>query len=216
MTVTASRFERKRLDLYETEKWATEALLHHLGLPGNAKIWEPAAGNHKIADVLRSHGYKVITSDIETYDKRHDAVMDFMGPRFGHRNPDCDAIITNPPYGKGNRQAVEFARLALERCDCWVALLLTAKFDFGKTRKFLFRDNPRYFAKIALLDRIQWFEGATTGTEDHAWYVWQPTVLDRIDPICLYAAKDDVAADKEADQLSRAVSDLEDEYARAG
>ena len=29
-------------------------------------------------------------------------------------------------------------------------------------------------------------------------------------------APDDVAADKEADQLSRAVSDLEDEYARAG
>ena len=65
MTVVASNFERKKNELYETEPWATEALLRHLGLPGNAKIWEPAAGNHKIADVLRAHGFEVITSDID-------------------------------------------------------------------------------------------------------------------------------------------------------
>ena len=53
-----------------------------------------------------------------------------------------------------------------------MALLLTAKFDFGKTRRHLFRDNPRFAAKIALIDRIQWFPGDTSGTEDHAWYVW--------------------------------------------
>ena len=84
-----------------------------------------------------------------------------------------DAIITNPPYGKGNRDAVKFAELALERCPGLVALLLTAKFDFGKTRRHLFRDNPRFCAKIALVDRIQWFPGDSSGTEDHAWYVWQ-------------------------------------------
>lgn len=67
-----------------------------------------------------------------------------------------------------------FARLALERCDGLVALLLTAKFDFGKTRRFLFDENPRFWAKIALLDRIQWFPGESSGTEDHAWYVWGP------------------------------------------
>lgn len=215
MTVVASNFERKKNELYETEPWATEALLRHLILPGEAKIWEPAAGSHKIADVLRAHGYVVRTSDIQSYGRPHDAIFDFLILR-PHREPHIDAIITNPPYGKGNRQAVEFARLALERCDGWVALLLTAKFDFGKTRKFLFRDNPRFHAKIALLDRIQWFEGDTTGTEDHAWYVWQPVNYPHSAPICVYAGKDDVAADKEAAQLARAVSDLQDEYARAG
>lgn len=189
MTVVASNFERKKNELYETEPWATEALLHHLGLPGNAKIWEPAAGNHKIANVLRSHGYEVITSDIETYEKRHDAVMDFLAPRFDYKNPNCDAIITNPPYGKGNRQAVEFARLALERCDGWVALLLTAKFDFGKTRKFLFRDNPRYFAKIALLDRISWAGNGETGTEDSCWMVWGPSTGAPYQPKMIWAEK---------------------------
>jgi hypothetical protein len=36
----------------------------------------------------------------------------------------------------------------------------------------LFRDNPRFCAKIALIDRVQWFPGEKSATEDHAWYVW--------------------------------------------
>lgn len=76
--------------------------------------------------------------------------------------------------GKGNRDAVRFAEVALERCNGMVALLLTAKFDFGKTRRHLFQDNPRFMAKIALLDRISWAGNGETGTEDHAWYVWGP------------------------------------------
>lgn len=180
MTVVASNFERKPNELYETEAWATRALLKHLPFEPGATIWEPAAGNHKIADVLReADDLNVVTSDIATYDRPHDMIFDFLkgtGVR-GHgiaSSLDGDAIVTNPPYGKGNRDAVTFARLALERCQGWVALLLTAKFDFGKTRFDLFRDNARFCAKIALVDRIQWFPGATTGTEDSAWYVWGP------------------------------------------
>lgn len=171
MTVVASRYARKENDLYQTEPWATEALLRHFPVAG-LTVWEPAAGNHLMADVLEEHGANVLTSDIATYDRPHDHKCDFfhdgpLFPLFAY-----DAIITNPPYGKGNRDAVRFAELALQRCDGLVALLLTAKFDFGKTRRHLFADNPRFAAKIALLDRIQWFPGDTSGTEDHAWYVW--------------------------------------------
>ncbi|GGC70563.1 hypothetical protein [Chelatococcus reniformis] len=172
MTVVASNYARKENDLYQTEPWATEALLRHFPVGVGSFIWEPAAGNHMIADVLRKHGASVFTSDIATYD-RQNAQIDFL--LSGELETGMfNALITNPPYGKGNRQAVRFAELALERCDGWVALLLTAKFDFGKTRQHLFRDNPRYAAKIALVDRIQWFPGDTSGTEDHAWYVWGP------------------------------------------
>lgn len=171
MTVTASNFERRANDLYETEAWATEALLRRFPVAG-LTVWEPAAGNHAIARVLREHGASVVTSDIETYDNRHDAVVDFLEKRFAYQNPRHDAIITNPPYGRGNRDAVRFAQLSLERCKGMVALLLTAKFDFGKTRASLFRDNPRFMAKIALVDRISWAGNGETGTEDHAWYVW--------------------------------------------
>lgn len=172
MTVVASNYARKENDLYQTEPWATEALLRHFPVDGMT-VWEPAAGNHLMADVLRDHGAQVRTSDIAVYDRSHDAMFDFLVLR-PHHEPSIDAIVTNPPYGKGNRDAVRFCQLALERCDGFVAMLLTAKFDFGKTRANLFRDNPRFCAKIALVDRIQWFPGDTSGTEDHAWYVWGP------------------------------------------
>jgi len=171
MTVVASAYARKENDLYQTEPWATEALLRHFPVSG-LTVWEPAAGNHLIADVLREQGASVVTSDIATYDRQHDADVDFLAPRFAYKNPKHDAIITNPPYGKGNRDAVKFCEFALQRCPGLVAMLLTAKFDFGKTRLHLTRDNPRFAAKIALVDRIQWFPGDTSGTEDHAWYVW--------------------------------------------
>jgi hypothetical protein len=174
MTVVASNYARKENDLYQTEPWATRALLRHLTVMGKT-VWEPAAGNHLLADVLREAGAKVRTSDIATYDRQHDAIFDFLIDR-PHSEPSVNAIITNPPYGKGNRDAAKFARLALERCNGWIALLLTAKFDFGKTRVDLFGRNPRFIAKIALLDRIQWFPGETSGTEDHAWYIWGPSI----------------------------------------
>lgn len=187
MTVVASNYARKENDLYQTEPWATRALIRHFPVRGLA-VWEPAAGNHLMADVLREEGAGVRTSDIATYDRQHDAIFDFLG-KDNLPNAHYSAIITNPPYGKGNRDAVEFARLALERCPGMVALLLTAKFDFGKTRKFLFQDNPRFMAKIALLDRIQWFEGATTGTEDHAWYVWGANVNQAVYPKLLWGER---------------------------
>lgn len=176
MTVVASNYARKQNDLYQTEPWATEALLRHFPVSG-LTVWEPAAGNHLIADVLREHGASVLTSDIATYDHEHDVWFDFLADKaddFGAVGKH-DAIITNPPYGKRNRDAVRFCELALERCGGLVAMLLTAKFDFGKTRRHLFADNPRFMAKIALLDRIQWFPGEMSGTEDHAWYVWGQT-----------------------------------------
>ncbi|MFK4826035.1 hypothetical protein ACI0FM_14785, partial [Paenochrobactrum sp. BZR 588] len=176
MTVVASNYARKENDLYQTEPWATEALLRRFPVEGQ-HVWEAAAGNHLMADVLKENGASVFTSDITTYDRDHDEHYDFLGAQNPHWPAACDAIITNPPYGKGNRDAVKFAERALERCSGLVALLLTAKFDFGKTRRHLFADNPRFIAKINLVDRIQWFEGATTGTEDHAWYVWGATPL---------------------------------------
>lgn len=177
MTVVASNYARQQNDLYQTEPWATEALLRRIPYLTEKLVWEPAAGNHLLADVLRDFGgAKVVTSDIVTYDRPHDFILDFLNspPSIYPPYDRPDAIVTNPPYGKSNRDAVKFARLALQRCHGWVALLLTAKFDFGSTRADLFRDNPRFAAKIVLVDRIQWFPGEHGGTEDHAWYVWNP------------------------------------------
>jgi len=173
MTVTSSGYDRQKNDLYETEEWATEALLRHLPKIHAWCIWEPSNGNGKISSVLERHGAFCFKTDIQDYEQEN-IYFDFLNQSGFTIAGKPHAIITNPPYGKGNRHAVKYAELALDLCDGYVALLLTAKFDFGKTRQHLFKNNSRYFGKIALLDRIQWFEGATTGTEDHAWYIWGP------------------------------------------
>lgn len=175
MTVTASGYEQQRNQLYETPYWAVEALLLHLKVMG-LRVWEPAAGNHRVADILQIWGASVTTSDIEKYERAHDAIYDFFSPLPRTPIP-FDAIITNPPYGLGNRQAVTFTRNALACCNGWVAMLLTAKFDWGSTRVDMFRDCPRWHKKIVLIDRLRFFDSpdATDGTEDHAWYIWRPT-----------------------------------------
>lgn len=178
MTVVASNYARKENDLYQTEPWATQALLRHFPVGAGVTVWEPAAGNHLMADVIRETGAEVTTSDIATYDRPHDVTFDFLKGIYSGRA--FDALYTDPPYGKGNRDAVRFARIALQRCAGTIALLLTAKFDFGKTRADLFGENPRFAAKIALVDRIQWFPGNSSGTEDHAWYIWGPAPGDEI------------------------------------
>ncbi|KFC62756.1 hypothetical protein FF80_03323 [Devosia sp. LC5] len=188
MTVGPSKFAPVANQFYQTEPWATEVLLRHFPVGRDDVVWEPAAGAHLMADVIREHGAFVVTSDIETYTKGHHFICDFIDGPADQLLPQPHAIITNPPYGKGNRMAVRFAELSLERCTGLVALLLTAKFDFGKTRRHLFQDNPRFMAKIALLDRISWAGNGETGTEDHAWYVWGPAGQQR-QPLMLWGAK---------------------------
>src|SRR6478735_8345078 len=187
MTVVASRYARVANDLYQTEPWATQVLNRFFPVAG-LTIWEPAAGNHLMADVLRECGALVTTSDIAVYDRPHDLMFDFLNdPRPVVCN--VDGVIMNPPYGQQNRDAVRFARLALQRCRGLVALLLTAKFDFGNTRFDLFRDNPRFAAKIALTDRLSWTLDGETGTEDHAIYVWRGIDQPTAPPVLLYGGK---------------------------
>lgn len=174
MTVVASGYEQQRNDLYETERWAILALLQHYPELLEDICWEPSAGNHRIADVVEEHGPPCYTSDIETYDRQHDMLLDFFDATEminGSIN-----LVTNPPYGKRNALAQRYARHALQICKGWVALLLTVKFDSGKTRTDLFRDNYRFRGKLVLVDRIRWFdgEGSTDGTEDNAWFIWGP------------------------------------------
>lgn len=177
MTVVKSSFPPSPNDLYETEEWATQVAINHLKILGfwrNGTVWEPAAGNHKMVGPLMSAGAKdVLTSDIHTYTKPHNFMFDFLSDDTPAIEGEFD-IVGNPPYGAGNHVARRFAEKALNRCEGYVALLLTAKFDFGSTRLSLFRDCPRFAAQVALVDRISWANNDRTGTEDHAWYIWGP------------------------------------------
>lgn len=188
MTIVASNYARQENDLYQTEPWATRALLRNLHIPSNSIVWEPFAGTHMMSDVLCEGGRRVITSDIRNYNCGHTFLLDFLSNRRPPPQYRYHHIISNPPYGPRNNLAPVICRRALERCNGTIAMLLPAKFDFGRTRSDLFGDNPRYAMKIALVDRIQWFPPGE-GTEDHAWYVWGPIFRRPLPPIIRYEGR---------------------------
>jgi hypothetical protein len=172
VTIVKSKFPPQKNQFYPTPPWVTRALLRHVDVVGK-RVWEPAAGDHRMADVLRHAGADVLTSDIADYGSRHNLIFDFLDGSSVTEWA-CEMLITNPPFGARNELAVRFAELALLRCAGTVALLLNANFDFAKTRRHLFADNPRFFAKIALVDRIRFHDGPhhKDGTQDHAWFIW--------------------------------------------
>lgn len=174
MTVVRSAKPLQKNSFYPTPFWATVALLRHINIDG-LTVWEPAAGDHRMADVLGCHAARVLTSDIAHYGRDHNLIFDFL--QDDTVAPwSVDALITNPPYGARNELAVPFARLALRRCAGTVALLLTANFDGAKSRVDLFHGNSRFQKKLVLVDRCRWFTGKGTldGTSDHAWFIWGP------------------------------------------
>jgi hypothetical protein len=177
MTTTQSGYERQAHDLYETPTWVIDALAEVIPLRGRI-VWEPACGPGKMVGALRARGATVIASDYVDHGLDGATRFDFTSdePQPVTR---IHAIITNPPYGKGNRMAEIFARKAIDRIPNggFVALLLPTKFDHGKTRSDLFGDCPHFAGKIVLTERIQWFEGDHSSTESHAWFIWRRDAL---------------------------------------
>jgi hypothetical protein len=160
MSQRVSGFQRKPLDGYETPEWVTEALIPHLPrVP--ALVWEPAAGTGKMVTVLARHAL-VHATDIT-------AGVDFLtAPPV----PDCDGIITNPPFALAAR-VIEHALALMEPCGGIVAMLLRVDFDSAKTRRHLFADCPAFAGKLVLTRRITWFEGGTSSPSfNHCWMTW--------------------------------------------
>ena len=101
--------DREKYDYYATEPKATEELLklEHF----SHYIWEPAAGEGHIAEVLKSHNYDVVTNDIIERNYPLDGEMDFFNvTKENMSNTIPRDIITNPPY----KYAKEFVEHALD------------------------------------------------------------------------------------------------------
>ncbi len=193
MTVVASKYALRANNFYETEPWCVDTLLRFISLgPSNTVIWEPAAGGHKIVDAIIANGYpNVYSSDItDDYGRKHDMILDFLKKPDDYNPFDASVIITNPPYGQGNKLAVAFCRKALATKGVeLVAMLLTSKFDFGSTRVDLFRDNNSFYGKLNLIDRISWAGNGKTGTDDNAWLIWDKMKDPNEPPQLFYGGK---------------------------
>ena len=51
-------------------------------------------------------------------------------------------------------------------------MLLRNDFDSAITRQHLFRNEPRFAFKLVLLNRIKWFDGPSSPSDNHAWFCW--------------------------------------------
>lgn len=91
-------------DLYETPVWVSQIIVSLLREKFNfntGTVFEPAAGNLAISNVLLSHGYNVISRD-----KNKMGWNEFQHDYLEQAPPDYDVLVTNPPPS----QAREFLR----------------------------------------------------------------------------------------------------------
>lgn len=179
--------ERQQHDYYATDPKAVEALLEReMFCP---YVWECACGEGHISEVLKTHGYKVKSSDL--YDRGYEGteIIDFLTVRKEDTDHDFSRdIITNPPY----KYAKEFVEKALEisMYSTKIAMLLKLTFLEGQGRKELFE---KYKPKTIYVfgSRIDcWKNGIKPEKPQkavcYAWFVWQKgykgdPVIKRID-----------------------------------
>lgn len=178
MTVTASNYARQDLERYYTPAWVVDALLGVEAFDGLTV--DPAAGGWHLVEAMRAHGCLC-----EGFDIAPDPDLvgiwrteNFLSWTIAHSPTDCRNIVTNPPYGKSGRLAVDFIQHALNLTSPIkgkVAMLLRVDFDSAKGRRFIFNDHPAFEAKYVLTKRIRWVnlpQSAAGPTENHAWFVW--------------------------------------------
>jgi hypothetical protein len=166
--VARDAYAERGHDLYETPAPATHALLNEEKFTGT--IWEPAAGRGALSRVLRARGYRVVCTDLISYDGADEDVkggVDFL--KQEHVPKGVKAIVTNPPF----MLAEEFVRHALALVPR-VAMLSRLGFlcsisradilDGGK----LARVYP--FANTVSFNRDG--EGVRGHAIEFAWFVW--------------------------------------------
>lgn len=178
MSQRNSGYLRQEADNYATPAWVTRALIPHI--PERIKtIWEPAAGEGAMTNVLRERPKAVVkATDIRPGNGMPTAPesIDFLAAHLCR----CEAVVTNPPF----YLAQEFIEQALEltfRESGFVAMLLRSDFDHAKSRRHLFDDNPAWAKRLVLTRRIVWFVDPLTGkpkaspSVNHAWFMWDWT-----------------------------------------
>jgi hypothetical protein len=146
-----------RKDLCQTPAYAIVPLLPYL----SGHIWECAEGEGYLVDSLKSHGYRVTGTDILTG-------CDFLDYPY---SPDCDVILTNPPFSKKYK--------FLEKCyDLGkpFALLMQIEVLGAVTAQRLFK---KYGFELMLLDKRVDFKMPNKGWNGKgawfpvAWFCWK-------------------------------------------
>jgi hypothetical protein len=156
----AANPNRDVYDFYPTDPLWTKALLDSVKF--DKWLWECAAGQGHITDVLEAAGFDVYSSDIQGF--RGEDGVDFLeleGPQW-----DRD-IITNPPYALLD----DFITQSLKLTDGTVALLanLQAAGGTNRTRSVWTITPPSLILIIPQRMKVN----GKASQFCHAWFVWE-------------------------------------------
>lgn len=162
--------DRANYDYYATPAKAVECLLELESF--SSKIWEPAAGELHISNVLKQNGYEVYSTDI--IDRTNGGLVekDFLSSSTGDWEGD---IITNPPFAI----ATDFIEKALEIVpeNSKIAFFLRVQFLEGVRRRKLFEHSPpvRVWVSSRTLRCAKNgdFASATGNASTYCWFIWQ-------------------------------------------
>ena len=154
-------------EFFPTQAWATEGLLARVKFSN--PVWEPAAGDGAMADVLVKRGYAVLASDLR--DRGNPSVqsgVDFLTvPKVT-----VGSVVTNPPFSL----AEEFISKALACAEQRVAMLLRLAFLEGQRRRTLWESTPLeqvlVFSKRVSFRRGLDVNEIGNGKIAFAWFVW--------------------------------------------
>lgn len=161
--------EREQNDYYATEPKALELLLDLETF--DTFVWECACGQGHLSEVLKKHGYNVMSTDLiyRDYGAGNVDFLQYNGTFDGD-------IITNPPY----KYAKEFVEHALEIIPDGhrVAMFLKLQFLESKARRKLFDVAPPHTIYISS-SRLRCamngdFDKYSKSTAvAYAWFIWE-------------------------------------------
>ena len=161
--------ERERNDFYATPPHATNLFLNNFKLEGT--ILEPSCGMGHISEVVKAHGYEVLSKDIIDYGYGNE-ISDFMEEEGTY-----GTVISNPPF----KIAKEFVEKALKVSDRYVIFLLKLQFLESEARKEMFQNTPLKYVYVHSKRIACWKGGEEfdekgkkwAGTQAYAWFVWE-------------------------------------------
>jgi hypothetical protein len=167
--------ERREADFYPTPAFCTNALLAEVKF--SRMILDPAAGEGAILDAVSdwdmADGSPFITLGLELDERRADIAAKkhrvYCADALTDSWPQCDAVITNPPYSL----ASEFVARAMGQAPSVPkAFLLPLGFLGSEGRVAMHRGYP---SDLYVIPRRPSFTGdGQTDAEVYGWFVWSP------------------------------------------
>lgn len=171
--LTEQERQWKAVDFYGTPPWAARAGAEtaRLLFPEARVVREPACGMGSMAGPLAEHFEEVIATDVFPHTPETQ-VVDFFDDAAWPEEPDCDVIMTNPPFVT----AGDFLRLSLRRARLGVGFLVRTVWVESEGRYDLFcGDHPvtqiGFFSERVPMQLGPWDPTAGSATS-YSWMFW--------------------------------------------